>query len=67
MRASTYPLIDAAEAARVVLDHTHVLGVESVELAGCPGRVLAADIKAPMSLPADPVSATRVAPRRRTT
>ena len=57
MRASTYPLIDAAEAARVVLDHTHVLGVESVELAGCPGRVLATDIKAPMSLPADPVSA----------
>ena len=57
MRASSYPLIDAAEAAATVLEHTPVLGAEKVRLVDCPGRVLADDLRAPMSLPADPVSA----------
>jgi molybdopterin molybdotransferase len=57
VRASTYPLVDAAEAAELVLAHTPVLGVESVALEACLGRVLAADLIAPADLPADPSSA----------
>ncbi len=57
MQASTYPLVDADEAARLVLDHTPVLPEESVHIAGCPGRVLAEDLVAPIDLPAFPASA----------
>ncbi len=51
MRASTYPLVDAAEAAALVLDRTPVLPAEHVHLADCAGRVLAEDLLAPVSLP----------------
>src|SRR5215470_11920562 len=57
MRASTYPLVDAAEAAALVLDRTPVLPAEEVRLAGCPGRVLAGDLVAPADLPPFPASA----------
>ena len=57
MRASTYPLIDADEAAALVLEHTPVLGIEKVALAHCVGRVLAEDLIAPASLPAFSASA----------
>ncbi|HXN92361.1 MAG TPA: gephyrin-like molybdotransferase Glp [Candidatus Sulfotelmatobacter sp.] len=57
MRASAYPLIDADEAAGLVLDHTATLGVEQVRLAECYGRVLADDLVASSPLPAFPSSA----------
>jgi len=57
MRASTYPLVDADEAAALVLEHTHVLEVERVTLEQCAGRVLAEDLIAPSALPAFPSSA----------
>ena len=57
MQASTYPLVDAAEAAETVLAHTPVLPAEEVVLADCAGRVLAADLVAPASLPPFPASA----------
>ncbi|HET7339618.1 MAG TPA: gephyrin-like molybdotransferase Glp [Candidatus Dormibacteraeota bacterium] len=57
MRVSTYPLIDADEAAATVLHHMPVLGVERVELAGCFGRVLAEDLVAEAPLPPFPSSA----------
>jgi molybdopterin molybdotransferase len=57
MRASTYPLVDAAEAAALVLDRTPVLPAETVALAGCPGRVLAEDLVAAADLPPFPASA----------
>ena len=57
MRASTYPLIDADEAAALVLDHTAVLGVENVPLTRSVGRVLAEDLLAESPLPAFPSSA----------
>lgn len=57
MRASAYPLIDADEAAALVLEHTPRLGIERVALAHCVGRVLAEDLVAPASLPSFPSSA----------
>jgi len=57
MRASAYPLIDADEAAALVLQHTPVLGVERIELARSVGRVLAEDLIAESPLPAFPSSA----------
>jgi molybdopterin molybdotransferase len=57
MQASTYPLVDAAEAADLVLAHTPVLPVEEVPLAGCPGRVLAEDLVSPVQLPSFAASA----------
>jgi molybdopterin molybdotransferase len=57
MRASTYPLVEAEEAAALVLDRTPVLGIERVALAHCVGRVLAEDLVAPASLPVFPSSA----------
>jgi molybdopterin molybdotransferase len=57
MRASTYPLVEADEAAALVLDRTPVLGIERVALAHCVGRVLAEDLVAPASLPLFPSSA----------
>ncbi len=57
MRASTYPLVDADEAAALVLDHARVLGVERVTLEECAGRVLAEDLIASSALPAFPSSA----------
>jgi molybdopterin molybdotransferase len=57
VRISSYPLIDAEEAAALVLEHTAVLGIERVALAHCVGRVLAEDLIAPAALPAFPSSA----------
>ena len=57
MRASTYPLVDADEAAALVLEHTPSLGSESRPLSECAGRVVAHDVVAPAALPAYPVSA----------
>jgi molybdopterin molybdotransferase len=57
LRPSTYPLIDADDAAALVLEHTPVLGIEKVALAHCVGRVLAEDLVATASLPAFPSSA----------
>ena len=57
MRASTYPLIDADDAAALVMEHIPVLGIERVALAHCVGRVLAEDLVATTSLPAFPSSA----------
>jgi molybdopterin molybdotransferase len=50
-------LIDADEAAALVVEHTPVLGIERVALAHCVGRVLAENLVAPASLPAFPASA----------
>ena len=57
MRVSSYPLVDAAEAAAAVLERTPVLGVEHIALADCAGRVLAQDLSALSPLPAFPSSA----------
>jgi molybdopterin molybdotransferase len=57
MRASTYPLVDAAEAADIVLSRTPVLPAEELHLRDCAGRVLAEDLIAPVQLPAWPASA----------
>jgi molybdopterin molybdotransferase len=57
VRASAYPLVDADDAAALVLDRTPVLGVERVSLADAAGRVLAEDVVAGESLPAFPSSA----------
>ena len=57
MRASAYPLVDAEQAAAMVLDHTPVLGIERRTLDACAGRVLAEDLFAPSALPAFPSSA----------
>jgi molybdopterin molybdotransferase len=57
MRASTYPLVDADDAAAVVLDHTHVLPKERVAIGEAVGRVLAEDLIAPAELPAFATSA----------
>src|SRR5437879_5175385 len=57
MRASTYPLVDAEEAAGLVLERTPVLPSERVALGEAAGRVLAQDMRAPSALPAFPSSA----------
>jgi len=57
VKASTYPLLAADEAATLVLSRTGVLGTEEVALADCPGRVLAADLVAAADLPPFPASA----------
>jgi molybdopterin molybdotransferase len=57
LRASAYPLVDAEEAAALVLEHIPVLGIERVALAHSVGRVLAEDLVATASLPAFPASA----------
>lgn len=57
MRVSSYPLVDAAEAAATVLEHVSVLGSESLHLAECGGRVLAEDVVAKSPLPPHPASA----------
>ena len=57
MRASTYALVDADEAAALVLERTPVLPAERVALGEVVGRVLAEDIRAPAELPAFPSSA----------
>lgn len=57
MRVSTYPLVDAAAAAATVLEHTPVLGHETLHLADCAGRVLAEDVVASSPLPPHPSSA----------
>jgi molybdopterin molybdotransferase len=57
VRASSYPLIDADEAAALVLERMPVLGVEQVALVDAPGRVLAEDLVADAPLPPFPSSA----------
>ncbi len=57
MRASTYPLVAADEAAALVLERTPVLDTESVSLADAGGRVLAAGLRSPVDLPRFPSSA----------
>ena len=57
MRPSTYPLVEADEAAALVLSRVRVLPAEAVGLAECPGRVLAEDVAAPEALPRFPASA----------
>jgi molybdenum cofactor synthesis domain-containing protein len=57
MRASLYPLVDADEAAALVLERTHVLPAERVSLGDAVGRVLAQEMRAPAQLPAFPASA----------
>ncbi|HKC19008.1 MAG TPA: gephyrin-like molybdotransferase Glp [Candidatus Dormibacteraeota bacterium] len=57
MRVSTYPLIDADEAARTVLEHTPLLAAEQVDVGECFGRVLAEDLVAAAPLPPFPSSA----------
>lgn len=57
MRASTYPLLDVAEAERIVLERTPVLPAETVAIADAAGRALAEDIVASADLPRWPVSA----------
>jgi molybdopterin molybdotransferase len=57
VRISTYPLIEADQAAALVLEHIPILGVEHVSLADSVGRVLAEDVVAQAPLPAFPSSA----------
>jgi molybdopterin molybdotransferase len=57
MRASLYPLVDADEAAALVLERTQLLRAERVGIADAPGRVLAHEMRAPAQLPAFPASA----------
>jgi molybdenum cofactor synthesis domain-containing protein len=57
MKASTYPLLDASEVERLVLELTPILGAEELPLERCRGRVPAADILADRDLPAWPASA----------
>ena len=57
MRASAYPLIDADEAAALVLELTPALASEHVSLAEAAGRVLAEDLVAESPLPPFPSSA----------
>jgi molybdopterin molybdotransferase len=57
VRASTYPLIDVAEAHARVLRLTPVLPVEGAAIVDCFGRVLAEDLVAPRDLPPWPASA----------
>lgn len=57
MRASTYPLMDVASAADLVLRLTPVLPSEPVSLEHAGGRVLAENLVAERQLPAFPASA----------
>src|SRR5207302_7672515 len=57
LKASTYPMLAAEEAARLVLERTPVLGSEEVGLAEATGRVAAEDVVARRMLPAFPASA----------
>src|SRR5207249_10103150 len=57
MRASTYPLVDPAAAAELVLERTPVLPAAEVSLDAGWGRVLAEDLVAPSQLPPFPASA----------
>ena len=57
MRVSSYPLIDAEEAAAIVLEHTPKLSVERVHVADAFGRVLAEDVVSDAPLPPFPSSA----------
>lgn len=57
MRVSSYPLVDADEAAALVLERTPLLGMETVSLADSVSRVLAEDLVAQSPLPAFPASA----------
>ena len=57
MKASSYPMLAAEEAAALVLGRTPVLGSEEVGLAEATGRVVAEDVVARRMLPAFPASA----------
>ena len=57
MRVSSYPLIDAEDAAAIVLEHTPTLSAERVHLSDAFGRVLAEDVVSDAPLPPFPSSA----------
>jgi molybdopterin molybdotransferase len=57
VRASTYPLVDADEAAALVLDRITVLPKERVAIGEAVGRVLGSDLIAAADLPSFPTSA----------
>lgn len=57
MQASTFPMLDVADAATLVLDRTQRLGVERVHVGEASGRVLAEDLVVEQDLPAFPASA----------
>jgi molybdopterin molybdotransferase len=57
MKPSTYPMLDATEVERIVLELTPVLPQEAAPLARAVGRVAADDVRAPHALPAFPSSA----------
>src|ERR671936_2996293 len=57
MKPSTYPMLDATEVDRIVLELSPVLPQEAAPLARAVGRVAADDVRAPHALPAFPSSA----------
>ena len=57
MQASTFPMLDVAEAAALVMDRTRRLGEESIHVGQAAGRVLAHDLLVEADLPAFPASA----------
>src|SRR5919201_379058 len=57
MKPSTYPMLDATEFERIVLELTPVLSQEAAPLARAVGRVAADDVLPPHALPAFPSSA----------
>lgn len=57
MRPSTYLLLDAEEAARIVLDRVPVLPSERLPLEECMGHAAAEEVRSPVSLPPWPASA----------
>ncbi|MBO0701965.1 MAG: molybdopterin molybdenumtransferase MoeA, partial [Candidatus Dormibacteraeota bacterium] len=57
MQASTFPMLDVADAAALVLDRTPRLDVERVHVGEAAGRVLAQDLTVEQDLPRFPSSA----------
>lgn len=57
MQASTFPMLDVAGAAALVMDRTQRLGVERVHVGEAAGRVLAEDLVVEQDLPTFPASA----------
>jgi molybdopterin molybdotransferase len=57
MQASTFPMLDVADAESLVLDRMERLGVERVHVGDAGGRVLAQDLVVTADLPRFPASA----------
>ncbi len=57
MQASTFPMLDVADAAELVLNRTQRLGVERVHVGEAAGRVLAQDLVVEQDLPTFAASA----------